>query len=324
LLAPGPSQPDASPLDRLVLGCDRAVRARIANIHQFPRRFQYPQGGGDPVLEEPTVRVLELEVEETYWGRAEAKSLFVLDDIFYRDLRLHGRPEKGEDSIWFLEMDPWFERLDPLTRERIAKLAGNTGLQVVGSDGLGRLRIEDKDKRPVVCLHQEVWSLPSALPVVGSHSSKNPDRKWVQVAQSAFEEWLHNAIQESIPSVEVDVVSTCPGQSRVTIDKRGHAELVRPSGGTSVEIGTDGLQKLLDLASNEHFFELPSQLGDSQYPDSPIYLLRIRAERGGRQVHLRGFADPKQDSRALLDAHSRAMRIWDAIPLAREWKISGH
>ena len=84
------------------------------------------------------------------------------------------------------------------------------------------------------------------------------------------------------------------------------------------------MQKLIQLARSERFFELPTQMGQSQYPESPIYCIRIRTEQGARLVSLHGPEDADCKNAALLDAQARAMRIWDAIPLARDWKITGH
>lgn len=324
--APVDSRPkELVPLERLVLDCDRIVRAKVARVHEFARGPRHQEAVCDPVLEEPTIRVLELEVEETFWGRAGVQSLFVLDDPL-GNMRLHGRPEKGEDSIWFLELDPWFERVNPPARDRISKLVGGPGLQVVGRNGLGRLRIEEMESQSVVCTQDEVWSLPSALPIAGGHSTTTSNRKWIQFARPAFEDWLRTTIHAATPSLEIVERWTAPGACpTLTFDKHGHTKRVDSFlGDKELDLAPGTWETILLAARRERFLELPASVGHSLAPDSTSWLLRLRTESGGRQIRLCGPADPKQDSAPELEAHARAMRVWDTIPLANEWKISGH
>ena len=328
-----PSEP--LPLERLVLDCDRIVRARIASVHEFARGPRHLDAGVDPPLEEPTIRVFELQVEETYWGRAEEKSLFVVDDA-WGSPRLHGRPETGDVSIWFLELHPWFERLDSRSRERIAKLAGSPGPQIVAEDGLGRLRIEAIEPQsaacmntaplPVVCLRDGTWVLPPALTVLGRHSTSNPDRGWIQVARFAFEDWLRTTIHAATPSVEIVKRWTAPGACPIlTFDRHGHAQRVDSYLGDKQHDFAPGTWETILLAvRRERFLELPASVGNSLGPDSTTYLLRVRTEAGGRKVRICGPADPGQDSASALEARARAQRVWEAIPLANEWTITGH
>jgi hypothetical protein len=319
-LAPAPQDvpPNAGPapkLERFVLSCDRIVRASIAGIHEVPAK-------------QPT-RVLELQVEEIFWGEPETKVLFVLfvlDDSRYAGLRDHGAPAAGESSIWFLERDPWFDALDSATRECVTKLAGSSPLQVATLWGAGRVPIERKDGLSLVCLPKDCWWLPDKLEIVGAHTTTSPKREWSQVRESEFERWLRASIPPLVPGLEVRLLSNGPGDPLITIDKQGHARRSGSGRGDDkqLEIGPEGLQKILSLAEREHFFDLPAELGRSLGPDSAVYLLRIRTEKGSREIRLCGPVDPKQDSPAILEAHARAMRIWDAIPLARDWKITGH
>lgn len=269
--------------------------------------------------------MLELKVEETFWGEPEQKQVFVLDTESGVALHRHGDPVVGEDSIWFLERERVLTSFDSPAREKLAKIVGSAHLQVVGLWGLARLPIEKVDKELVVCLERYAWVIPESLPIIGGHSTKKPALDWDQLRESDLENWLRPAIAACVPSIDAVMNCTAPvPQPVVTIDKKGHARRTDSfHGDKELEVGADGLRDVLSIVEREHFFELPVEVGTSLAPDSTSYWLRIRTERGGRQIRIDGPADPLHDSPARLEAHARAMRVWDAIPLVREWKIAG-
>jgi hypothetical protein len=307
-------------LGRLVHESDRIVIAELVAVHDVPRGPELHSTGTSE--DEPTLRLLELRVDDVVWGDSAQRSLCVLAGPWHsRALDAHGIVIPGDRAYWFLQrsLAPTLE--DDAARERLASISGTAGLHEVAVDGLGRLPIEGSAREPVVCWPGTVFQTPPALPIVDRHEPRRGGWSWSQVRHATFDAWLRAEIDRSVPSLVAEYISNGVGTPRVTIDRDGRvlATGEHRHDDASLLLEPARWQALLELAQRNGFYELPGALGSSPRPCSGTLALRIRGRNGARTVHVYGPAGRERDPLELVAAHGRALTILDAVPFARDW-----
>lgn len=304
---------DRLELATLLDDCDQIAVGEVVQLLDVPRDFTYPENG-------LTVRVIELRVERVLWGDPATKTFAVLEPAPDRaNLHVHGELQVGERAVWFVERwrFPWSKGL--ATRAGVAEIAGAAGMQVAASHGLGHLVLESDGEVTTVCVPAWRFRSPLALTLADTHRTAN-GADWQRFPRDDFEAWIQRELALRVPGLRAELWATGPlGQPFVAIGPDGRISAdddYNPKFAPPAGIGVAGLNAILELAREQRFFELPVALGHSPGPCSSSAVLRIRTELGAHWIRIDG--PPSADEQG---AYARLKKLWNAIPVARNWKI---
>lgn len=277
--------------EHILENCDRIVEARVVKRVYVPRDMQRPDvfrerdSATESIPEtEGAIRLIELEVTRTIMGGPASEHMFILDDAYYAYLNQPTAVALGEESLWFLERDPFPWKEDSGSLARMEYAAAPYGIHVVAEEGLGRITLGQNTHGKFALLPSRAYGVPAEL--VNS-AVNDKESAYSRVPYGLLVEWMEGRVQDLVPSVSVA--------------RRGHgfeeaASLTLLSNG-SVRIGFTAMRgHVAELKSPEHlkvvlasaraveFQTMPAIVGVSVHPDSPDVVLRIRTKDWVRRV----------------------------------------
>lgn len=308
----------------LVENCDRIVLGEVVAIRELALEESLPSvpPSRDGRKRLRRLRVLDVRADDVVWGPPELKRIAVLDEPSASFLDAGAPVVVGERAYWIVERAVGFWTDDDAHRDALAHAAGTRDLETTLSNGAGRLRIEGTGSSETVCLPTTLFREP-ALPVVSRHESRKPNRSWADVRREDFDAWVRSTVRSLVPSVRAEFRWTAPGaQPRVVINADGSSEVISDGsdGASDAVLDRDVLARIVEVARQQRFLDLPPWVGHSRGPCSGGLRVRIRTEHGSRVVRVSGSADLRRDGPAELDALARARAVLDAIPVARAWR----